>query len=200
MDFSKTVADFWLANQTVILEGTPTDGWLILNKQQFGYYRINYDLENWERIIQFLKSDKFESIHYLNRAQLLNDAFFLAYIEELPVDIPYRMAEYLVREKDYIPFYAFYTSLSTYSRMYFGASTNAENEYFLNHSLSNNVTPKPHGYSKEYLTFQEYIKTILGNIRADPEKPGKENNSYINQLHRHQIDRHFPYPLIFLFP
>ena len=41
-----------------------------------GYYRVNYDRKNWDLIIEQLNSDP-ESIHVLNRAQIINDAFNL---------------------------------------------------------------------------------------------------------------------------
>uniref|UniRef100_A0A1Y1KZ69 Aminopeptidase n=1 Tax=Photinus pyralis TaxID=7054 RepID=A0A1Y1KZ69_PHOPY len=195
VDFSKTTADVWLINATMALRNMSRDGWVIVNKQQFGYYRVNYDLENWERLIQVLKSDKFGTIHVLNRAQLINDAFYFASIEEIPIDIPYRLAEYLVREKDYIPFAAFYTTLSNYGSIYFGNTKATEKQYFLNHPLSNSIKDEEEegGYSRDYLIFKEYIRTILANIRADIGTEERPTDTYEQKVLRTELDRYFPY-------
>lgn len=63
-----------------------------------GYYRVNYDLENWKRIIKFMTTGQFESIHVSNRAQLLEDTFNLAFRKELPWDIPLQLGEYIKYE------------------------------------------------------------------------------------------------------
>ena len=32
-----------------------TDGWYLVNVQQYGYYRVNYDQHNWNALINQLK-------------------------------------------------------------------------------------------------------------------------------------------------
>jgi len=42
-----------------------------------GYYRVNYDAVYWERIIHYLRtSEEYAKIHVLNRAQIIDDAFY----------------------------------------------------------------------------------------------------------------------------
>lgn len=50
--------------------------WIIGNVQQKGYYRVNYDLRNWEALISQLNSDH-RVIPTKNRAQIIDDAFNL---------------------------------------------------------------------------------------------------------------------------
>ncbi|GBP46435.1 Glutamyl aminopeptidase [Eumeta japonica] len=45
------------------------DGWIILNRNAAGYYRVNYDRKTWQRIIQTLKSPQRTKIDQYNRAQ-----------------------------------------------------------------------------------------------------------------------------------
>ena len=62
----------------ILLSGLPSKReWVIFNIQQTGFYRINYDIENWMAIKdQLLLNHKI--IHNLNRAQIIDDAFQLA--------------------------------------------------------------------------------------------------------------------------
>lgn len=67
-------------------------------------------MENWERIISYLKSEDYQKINLLNRAQLLDDAFNLARSNRLYYDIPLDLSAYLIQETDYIPWYSFLTA------------------------------------------------------------------------------------------
>lgn len=79
--------------------------WYIFNLQQLGYYRVNYDEENWKKIIEVLNSDDFQQIHVLNRAQLVDDALTLAFDGVISYEIALGVVSYLERETDYIPWY-----------------------------------------------------------------------------------------------
>jgi aminopeptidase N len=59
------------------ITGTDNDAAIIVNVLQKGFYRVNYDLDNWNKISEALLTDP-ESIHRTNRAQILNDALSLA--------------------------------------------------------------------------------------------------------------------------
>lgn len=85
--------------------------WFIFNKQQIGYYRVNYDTENWQKIAALLNSDNFHQIHVLNRAQLIDDALTFAYDGYLDYTIAFDILNYLNRETDYIPWRAAVTNL-----------------------------------------------------------------------------------------
>ncbi|MEQ2237674.1 hypothetical protein ILYODFUR_025550 [Ilyodon furcidens] len=51
--------------------------WVLANINVTGYYRVNYDLGNWERLFSQLSTDH-QAIPLINRAQLVDDAFNLA--------------------------------------------------------------------------------------------------------------------------
>ena len=53
------------------------DHWIIFNTYQMGYYRVNYDKANWNKIIAQFQNN-FTVINALNRAQILNDGYSLA--------------------------------------------------------------------------------------------------------------------------
>jgi aminopeptidase N len=47
--------------------------WVIFNIQLAGLYKIKYDAENYKLIVDTLNSNDFETIHVINRAQLIDD-------------------------------------------------------------------------------------------------------------------------------
>ncbi|XP_057330627.1 putative aminopeptidase-2 [Microplitis mediator] len=95
------------------------DRWIILNKQHFGTYRVNYDEKNWKLIINYLKTDDYSKIHLFNRIQLINDAFTIADWGFLDYSIPFELSEYLTRETEFAPWAAF---LHKINQLYYDSS------------------------------------------------------------------------------
>ncbi|GLG93877.1 Aminopeptidase 2 [Gryllus bimaculatus] len=97
----------------------PEDKWVIFNVQETGYYRVNYDEKNWNLISKYLNdhANPIDDIHYLNRAQLLDDSFNLARAGYLKYKTTLGLADYLSRETDYIPWAAAYSAFSYLNRM-----------------------------------------------------------------------------------
>ncbi|XP_055635492.1 aminopeptidase N-like [Toxorhynchites rutilus septentrionalis] len=111
-DFS--ILEFeWLSSKgTKLSTSASSYEWIIFNKQQTGYYRVNYDLENWSLIIKALQRDP-SAIHVQNRAQLINDAFNLARADRLDMALPLELLTYLKKEHEYPP-WAAASSILTY--------------------------------------------------------------------------------------
>ena len=76
-----------------------------------GYYRVNYDTDNWNLIIKELHENH-NIIPPLNRAQLLDDALNLARAGKLPYSIALDLTTYLEHDEDYIPWAAALNALS----------------------------------------------------------------------------------------
>lgn len=78
-----------------------------------GYYRVNYNIENWKAIIDQLNSGSFHSalIHELNRAQLLDDSFNLARSNYLDFSIALDLLKYLRQETSLVPLFAGFRSI-----------------------------------------------------------------------------------------
>ncbi|XP_029169211.1 endoplasmic reticulum aminopeptidase 2-like isoform X2 [Nylanderia fulva] len=87
------------------------NGWMIFNIQRVGYYRVNYDDENWQRISNFLNSDNYMKIHVLNRAQIIDDAFHLMIAGQLNCHIFWDLIKYLHREEDYVAWYPMFKAM-----------------------------------------------------------------------------------------
>jgi aminopeptidase N len=78
---------------------------LIVNVKQTGFYRVNYDVTNWERLAGQLETAHAD-IHRMNRAQMLDDAFNLARAGRLDYTTALTLTDYLGQELDYIPWTA----------------------------------------------------------------------------------------------
>ena len=105
-DFEDTAPRTWLpANEdvvSVVEEEANLEMALILNVKQTGFYRVNYDLENWRKIAVSLLAEH-TAIHIMNRAQLLDDAFNVAKAGLLDYQTALDQTLYLGQEMDYMP-------------------------------------------------------------------------------------------------
>ncbi|XP_025269975.1 aminopeptidase N-like isoform X2 [Camponotus floridanus] len=106
-NFTITWTEMWLTPRDSKIEFLfqENNQWIIINLQQAGYYRVNYDIINWGKIAQYLNSEKYSNIHVLNRAQIINDAFHFAIEKKLKFSIFWELASYLAQETDYIAWY-----------------------------------------------------------------------------------------------
>ncbi|CAL8324484.1 unnamed protein product [Lota lota] len=97
----------WINNKTEShrLGEMDDDSWLLGNIDQTGYYRVNYDLNNWRLLTQQLQTNH-QIISVGNRAGLIDDAFNLARAGLLPQDIPLQMIGYLPSEHSFLPWHA----------------------------------------------------------------------------------------------
>ncbi|XP_030620469.1 alanyl (membrane) aminopeptidase-like b [Chanos chanos] len=81
---------------------TTGDEWLLANVNRTGYYRVNYNTENWNRLLLQLESD-LEAIPPINRGQLIDDAFNLARAKLVNVTLALDTTKYLLNDTEYIP-------------------------------------------------------------------------------------------------
>ncbi|XP_013790479.2 aminopeptidase N-like [Limulus polyphemus] len=111
-DWENTTTKLWLHSATGTLRDLPgPNDWLILNIQEVGYYRVNYDIHNWKLVINQLEKDH-KVIHVVNRAQLMDDAMDLARAGLLPYDLALMTTLYINKERNYLPWEAALESLS----------------------------------------------------------------------------------------
>ncbi|XP_059490055.1 aminopeptidase A-like isoform X2 [Neocloeon triangulifer] len=80
--------------------------WVVLNPRITGYYRVQYDEENWKLITATLNDkEKWVIITDFNRAQLIDDSMALAKGEYLPYETALSLTEYLSHETEYLPWF-----------------------------------------------------------------------------------------------
>ncbi|XP_068595223.1 aminopeptidase N-like [Brachionichthys hirsutus] len=76
--------------------------WILVNVNCTGYYRVNYDLENWDRLLRQMEIDT-NRIPLLNRGQLIDDAFNLARAKRVDVSLALNSTRFLRNETAYLP-------------------------------------------------------------------------------------------------
>lgn len=86
-----------------IAELDATDKWIIFNVQQTGYYRVNYDEESWSLIKAGLGEENQDGIHYLNRAQIVDDTLNFGRSGDMAYDRVFDILTYLTNEENYLP-------------------------------------------------------------------------------------------------
>jgi aminopeptidase N len=109
-----TTADFWIpGTKQATLDGSTasrrftSSDMVLINYQQSGYYRVNYELSMWNELIEVINNpEKLSHIHLMNRAQLIDDSFHLSRGNLLTFDVVMRMMNYLEHETDYLPWVA----------------------------------------------------------------------------------------------
>ncbi|XP_025267718.1 aminopeptidase N-like [Camponotus floridanus] len=91
---------------------------MVYNPEQTGYYRVNYDIENWRRMASYLNSTNYREIHVLNRAQIIDDAFHLMITNQLNSTVFWNIAKYLSQETDYVAWYPMFKALEYLSNIF----------------------------------------------------------------------------------
>ncbi|XP_061138849.1 alanyl (membrane) aminopeptidase-like b [Syngnathus typhle] len=76
--------------------------WILVNVNCTGYYRVNYNPENWEKLLNQLESNP-NRIPVMNRGQLIDDAFHLARAKMVNVTLALNTTWFLRNEKASIP-------------------------------------------------------------------------------------------------
>ncbi|XP_065344833.1 aminopeptidase N-like [Cloeon dipterum] len=111
LNFANQVPKSWLLTAESSIgsaEGIPADNeWIIVNIQQTGYYRVNYDQTNWDLLFAYLNDiATADLIDPLNRAQILDDSLAFGITKQLNYKTALSSTLYLRHEKEYGPWAA----------------------------------------------------------------------------------------------
>ncbi|XP_020619456.1 endoplasmic reticulum aminopeptidase 1-like isoform X1 [Orbicella faveolata] len=106
------------------------NSWIKMNAGQSGFYRVNYESENWNKLIHQLNTHH-QRLSGADRAGLLDDAFNLARSGMLSDEVALSLTPYLKQEREYVPWMSalnnmayFATQFSTYDTL------NGSTEYY----------------------------------------------------------------------
>ena len=96
--------------------------YILLLRLITGYYRVNYDDQNWRLIIQQLMKDH-TNIHVINRAQIIDDVLNLARAGLLKYEIALEVTSYLKNENEYLPWAAALSGIEYIDEMLKGTAS-----------------------------------------------------------------------------
>ncbi|CAG9794996.1 unnamed protein product [Diatraea saccharalis] len=106
-DFENTKPTHIITDSLTFINRTTTgDEWVIFNKQQTGYYRVNYDDYTWDLIVMQLRGPNRDVIHEYNRAQIVNDVFQFARSGLMNYTRAFNILSFLENEDAYAPWLA----------------------------------------------------------------------------------------------
>ncbi|XP_055541050.1 aminopeptidase N-like [Wyeomyia smithii] len=154
----------WLTSKAAKLTiDAPDNQWIIFNREQFGYYRVNYDLHNWKLIIDALLTNPL-SINRSNRAQLIDDAFNLARSERLDMSIALELLQYLRYETEYAPWAAANNVLNYFHEKLLGTPEYSNFAKFVTEIVSEVYkTLQIDTVATEESTLLKYLKQTISN-------------------------------------
>ncbi|KAJ1180032.1 hypothetical protein NDU88_005257 [Pleurodeles waltl] len=109
----------WLQQKSAMISDFKLTGndWLLVNIDVVGYYRVNYDQENWRRLLEQLDRNH-SVIPLINRAQIIDDAFNLARAKHINTTSALDTTKFLAKETEYMPWQATLNSLSYFTLMF----------------------------------------------------------------------------------
>uniref|UniRef100_A0A8D0AU66 Aminopeptidase n=1 Tax=Sander lucioperca TaxID=283035 RepID=A0A8D0AU66_SANLU len=79
------------------------EDWVLANTNVSGYFRVNYDLDNWDRLLSLLNTNH-QALSIINRAQIIDDTFEALHTLHI--------------ERDYIPWESALRNLDYYILMF----------------------------------------------------------------------------------
>lgn len=111
-NFSNTTPALWFGSRGIVTEEfNLRDEWYIINVQQVGFYRVNYETDNWINLVDALKSKNFGGIPEINRAQIIDDLLHLARADYISYDLALRGTTYLIKEENHLPWRSFFSTV-----------------------------------------------------------------------------------------
>uniref|UniRef100_A0A8D0AU72 Aminopeptidase n=1 Tax=Sander lucioperca TaxID=283035 RepID=A0A8D0AU72_SANLU len=140
----------WLLQKTV--NSTTGEDWVLANTNVSGYFRVNYDLDNWDRLLSLLNTNH-QALSIINRAQIIDDAFNLARAKIINTTLALRTSKYLAKERDYIPWESALRNLDYYILMFDRTEVYGALQLYL---------------KKQIQPLFEYFKTITANWTKVP--------------------------------
>nr|XP_046209768.1 aminopeptidase Ey-like isoform X1 [Oncorhynchus gorbuscha] len=151
----------WLEDKTANKPEMTVTGsnWILANLNVSGYYRVNYDNTNWERLLGVLSSHH-ESIPVINRAQLVDDAFNLARAKYINTTLALRTTKYLRSEREYMPWESALDNLDFFYLMFDRSEIYGDMQTYLKYqieplfkhfgNITGNWTEVPTGHMDQY--------------------------------------------------
>ena len=115
-----TSTNVWLGKEPLAIHIEKRNEWFLLNVQQSGYYRVNYEPATWFHLFNALHEKAHSNIHVTNRAQIIDDLLNLARGKYIDYELALNGTTYLLAEEEYPPWKAFFNGISFIAQRYEG--------------------------------------------------------------------------------
>ncbi|KAL0111090.1 hypothetical protein PUN28_012804 [Cardiocondyla obscurior] len=135
--------------------------WVIFNVQSSGFYRVNYDNDGWQKIINALKTN-LDEIHVLNRAGIVDDLLNLGRAGYQNYDLILDGLLYLEEETNYLPFKAAFNGFEYLNRRFTG-----QPKFFL---------------------FKEYVLSLIKNTHLRLKYEDNKDDDRLTVLLRQEVN------------
>ena len=83
------------ASTAASIANNTKSNWIIANLKHSGFYRVNYDMDNWNALVATLNSVDFKLIDETSRSQLIDDSYNLGRAEYIEQTVFLRVISYL---------------------------------------------------------------------------------------------------------
>eukprot|EP00794_Sanderia_malayensis_P019407 gene19407-21330_t len=135
-----------------------TNEWIKLNSDSIGYYRVDYDVENWQLISKQLIKDH-KAFTTADRANIFADIFQLARIGEQSYNLAFGMTEYFKNEVEYTPWSSLSSSLGFIGHMLRGGSGYSDFKKYMRSIVKPQLLKL--GWEDKGEHLQKYLRSIL---------------------------------------
>uniref|UniRef100_A0A3Q1CHB3 Aminopeptidase n=1 Tax=Amphiprion ocellaris TaxID=80972 RepID=A0A3Q1CHB3_AMPOC len=112
-----TIIVFFFSVASIPAMKVTGNDWVLANIDVAGYYRVNYDQANWDKLLNALNTNH-EVIPVINRAQLVDDAFNLARAKIIQTVQALETTTYLNNETAYMPWASAINNLDYFYLMF----------------------------------------------------------------------------------
>ncbi|XP_013979610.1 alanyl (membrane) aminopeptidase-like b [Salmo salar] len=152
--------------------------WVLANINCMGYFRVNYDPANWDRLLSQLETNIHE-IPLINRGQLIDDAFNLARAKHINVTLALRTTKYLRNDTEYIPWESALRNLDYFILMFDRSEVYGPMQAYMRKQVGGlyqhfeNVTTVPEDHSEQYNQINA-ISVACSNDIEDCQKMTKK--------------------------
>lgn len=172
--FNITVPSGWLARdqRTKLVQQTAAvkwaaNEWILVNQQHTGYYRVQYEADNYKLLIAELTSGDLKKVHPNSRAQLIHDLFDFAKTNRLPDSLFLELIGYLKVETEYAPWSSADSAIAYYRKQLDGT----QHYQHFRALIASVVAPiyKTIGLanSDEEAQFTKYIRSIVVDLACE---------------------------------
>lgn len=138
--------------------------WIKMNAGQTGFYRVNYEKENWDKLVRYLHTEA-KVLSTVDRSGLLDDALNLARSGMLDYEVALNLTSYLTKEKEYVPWMSALDNMG----------------YF---AIQFSTYDSLKGSSDYYPTYKKYVSYLLHDIAAELSWEEKDDDPHLRRYLR----------------